>query len=84
MEKENSRAIKIKSITQILFPPKAQLESKYTYIKDKPYLIPAAWIHRIISNIRKVREKTSEIKEVVSMNDEDIRELNVLYKNIGL
>lgn len=84
VEKENSRAIKIKSIAQILFPPKAQLESKYTYIKDKPYLIPAAWIHRIISNIRKVREKTSEIKEVVSMNDEDIRELNVLYKNIGL
>ncbi len=32
----------------LLFPPRAALEKKYPYIKDHAWLIPVAWLHRLL------------------------------------
>ena len=35
------------SILRTIFPKKVYLETKYTYLKKHPYLLPVAWIQRI-------------------------------------
>lgn len=30
------------------FPPARQLAGRYPYLKEKPYLLPVAWINRIL------------------------------------
>ena len=40
-----------KSLKKSLFPEKSYLEKKYTYLKKYPFLLPIAWISRIISYI---------------------------------
>ena len=42
-----------------LFPKAELLEEKYPYIRSKPFLIPFAWLHRIIfRGFRKIGRKT--------------------------
>ena len=31
-----------------VFPSAEKLSGRYPYLKEKPYLLPAAWIHRIV------------------------------------
>ena len=31
-----------------VFPPARQLAGRYPYLKEKPYLLPVAWINRIL------------------------------------
>ncbi len=31
-----------------VFPPARQLTGRYPYLKEKPYLLPLAWVNRIL------------------------------------
>lgn len=35
------------SVMLSLFPPSRQLEGRYPYLKDRPWLLPAAWVSRV-------------------------------------
>lgn len=39
---------RIRTIANRLFPSAQTIRSRYTYLQDKPWLLPAAWIHRLI------------------------------------
>ena len=36
------------SLWQTLFPPRAQMERRYPYLKTRQALLPAAWVQRLI------------------------------------
>lgn len=38
---------KRKSVLASLFPPASQLQGRYPYLSDKPYLLPVAWAQRL-------------------------------------
>ena len=42
-EKQGTHAA---GLRKTLFPAAKQLEGRYPYLKDKPYLLPAAWMSR--------------------------------------
>lgn len=42
-----------------LFPPAKKLEGRYPYLKKHPYLLPAAWCHRI-AKYRRETERTED------------------------
>ena len=44
-QKQGTR--KSNSLLRSLFPPAAKLEASYPWLKDRPYLLPAAWAGRI-------------------------------------
>ena len=41
-----------RSLRASLFPPAEKLEGRYPYLKEKPWLLPAAWVSRIGSYLR--------------------------------
>ncbi len=36
------------SVLKTVFPPARQLTGRYPYLKEKPYLLPLAWVNRIL------------------------------------
>ena len=44
------------SLIHSLFPDRRYMERKYTYLKDYPFLLPAAWVSRIGQYIKETRQ----------------------------
>ncbi len=40
------------SVTRTLFPPAASMTERYTFLKKRPVLLPAAWAHRLLTYAR--------------------------------
>ncbi|MBQ2854015.1 MAG: nucleotidyltransferase family protein [Oscillospiraceae bacterium] len=65
--------------------PKAQtIESRYTYLQDKPWLLPAAWVHRLVKNRDKLGLRTRKMKNIISADETEVWELRKLMGDIGL
>lgn len=43
-----SRAGEKSSVLRTVFPKRAYLERRYPYLKKRPYLLPVAWVQRIV------------------------------------
>ena len=43
-----SRTGEKSSVLRTVFPKRAYLESRYTYLKKRPYLLPVAWAQRLV------------------------------------
>lgn len=66
------------------FPPVKHLKARYTYLQTKPWLLPAAWIHRLFKKKGTTVDYIKESKELLSAKKDEVVELNELYKNIGI
>ena len=44
---KSSRIGRKSTVLRTIFPEKAYLESRYPYLKKRPYLLPVAWVQRI-------------------------------------
>ena len=44
---KSSRKGRKSTVLRTIFPEKAYLESRYPYLKKRPYLLPVAWVQRI-------------------------------------
>ena len=42
----------VKAILKTVFPPAENLEGEYTYLKGRPYLLPAAWGSRLLHYLK--------------------------------
>ena len=47
------------TVVSTVFPSAKALESRYAYLKDKPFLLPAAWVDRIL----KYHKETGKLKD---------------------
>ena len=45
---KSSRKGRKSTVLRTVFPEKAYLESRYTYLKKRPYLLPVAWAQRLV------------------------------------
>ena len=72
------------SVLKTLFPPAKSMEGRYPYLKKHPYLLPVAWISRIL----KYHQETSKSRDngaaqAVSIGNQRIelfREYHILDK----
>lgn len=46
-------------VFKTVFPPLQQMEARYPYLKEKPYLLPAAWISRILKYRKEISSGTN-------------------------
>lgn len=72
------------TIVKRLFPTAKNIENRYTYLKKAPWLLPAAWVHRLVKTGGRLREHAKEARSILSADKEAARELNQLYREIGL
>ena len=67
-----------------LFPPAESIRDRYTYLQEKPWLLPAAWVHRLAVKKTGWREHTRQAREILSADKETVRKLAWFYRDIGL
>lgn len=66
------------------FPGASTIQNRYTYLQDKPWLLPAAWVHRLVNASQTLGQHTQEAREIFSADTEEVRRLRKLMRDIGL
>lgn len=85
--RKNANERSINRLTTLLnrtFPPVKHMKARYTYLQTKPWLLPAAWVHRFFKKKGTTVGYIREGKELLTMNQDEVMELNELYRQIGI
>ena len=75
---------KVRQLMKNAFPAAKTIQSRYTYLQDRPWLLPAAWVHRLIKNRQKLGSHTRNMQNILRADQKEIRTLQQLMQNIGL
>lgn len=75
---------RVRTFLRRLFPPVADLENRYTYLKGKHWLLPVAWIHRFFRTKEKWGYHAKEAQRIMNTDTEEVLKLKRIYKEIGL
>ena len=75
---------RIGAVAGRLFPAAKTIESRYTYLKEKPWLLPAAWIHRLVKTRDTWQQHTEEAQNILLADKEEVRRIQKLYEKLGL
>lgn len=75
---------RIGTVARRLFPAAKTIESRYTYLQDKPWLLPAAWIHRLVKTRDTWQLHTEEAQNILLADKEEVRKIQKLYEKLGL
>lgn len=67
-----------------LFPSAETIEKRYTYLKGRHWLLPVAWIHRLIITRETWGEHAREARTILTADEETVLRLKKLYSEIGL
>lgn len=73
-----------KTLLYRFFPPAKRIESRYTYLQKHPWLLPAAWIHRLFANAGKWGSFAGHTKKILTADETAVLELRRICKRIGL
>ena len=75
---------KFRIIVRQIFPPVDKLQARYTYLQKNKWLLPVAWIDRVIRNRKLINRRINTAKEIVEMDRTEIDDVFDLNKKIGL
>ena len=75
---------RIGAVLSMAFPSSDTLKSRYTYLENKPWLLPAAWVHRLFKNRKKIGKKGKMAGQILHADSNEIEKMNQLAKSIGL
>ena len=67
-----------------LFPKAETIQARYTYLQDKPWLLPAAWIHRLVKTSGDTKKHLETARQIIQADTEEVDRLKKLTKDIGL
>lgn len=67
-----------------LFPDASSLEKRYTYLHNKHWLLPVAWVHRFFRTRDTWGKHAKEAQSIMSADTEEVLKLKRIYKEIGL
>lgn len=56
----------------------------YILLLDRPWLLPAAWIHRLLKTRGTLGRHAAEAQQILSADPEEIRHLQSVIRSIGL
>ena len=80
----DQEAPRMKEVLRKTFPDAKTIESRYTYLQDKPWLLPAAWVHRLVKNREKLGIRTRQMGDILRADQTEVGRLKKLMKDIGL
>lgn len=82
--KDEEEVSRIRTLRKRLFPSAKSIESRYTYLQGKHWLIPVAWVHRFFRTRETWGKHTKEAQSIMSTDKEEVLKLKRIYKEIGL
>ena len=75
---------RISVLLKRLFPSADTIESRYTYLQGRHWLLPAAWIHRLIKTRGSWDSHVKEAQTIMSAEEDEVLKINKLHRDIGL
>lgn len=78
------RPSKVLLFIKMIFPPKNQIENRYTFLKKMPLLLPLAWVVRFFKNIRLIPSWIKSVGNLKTADSEGIEKVDDFMKKIGL
>lgn len=75
---------RFKTLIFHIFPPVSNLENRYTYLRKHHWLLPVAWIHRILGNHDSWFRYADHAKGIINADTDEVLKLKRIYKEIGL
>lgn len=75
---------RVKALLSQIFPPAARIERRYTYLQGRRWLLPVAWVHRVIHNRAFWGDRARRAQKILSADEEKIQKLRRIYREIGL
>lgn len=71
----------INTVITSIFPSAVNLENRYTYLKKRPYLLPAAWLERMLKYWQEIQKtKNGNVIDAVKIGNQRIE----LLKKYGI
>ncbi len=80
-EKESSR---LGTLLYHMFPPISTMENRFSYLKKHRWLLPFAWVHRLIVSRKEWGRFAGSAKEIMTADRDEVARLKKIYKEIGL
>ena len=71
-------------ILKRLFPPASTIESRYTYLQGRHWLLPIAWIHRLLRTWKAWGSHAEEARNILTTDGGAVQRIRQLYGKIGL
>lgn len=72
------------AIKRVLFPPYEVLVKRYTYIKGRKWLMPAAYLHRAAVNLAAIPGRAKQIRAIAETDRQSVDAYDDFMKRIGL
>lgn len=82
--RDNEKISRLGAFAKRLFPSAKTIESRYTYLQDKPWLLPAAWVHRLVKTRDTWRQHAQEAQTILSADIAEVQRIKDLYEQLGL
>lgn len=84
-ENRNEESVsKASTLFHALFPSASTIESRYTYLQGRHWLLPIAWIHRLLKTRAKWSQHVQHAKDIIDADENEVLKLKQIYKEIGL
>lgn len=83
-QEQSSPADRAKLLMRMAFPKAETIQSRYTYLQDKPWLLPVAWIHRFVKTSSGTEQHLETARQIITADTEEVDRLKKLTKDIGL
>ena len=73
-----------KTLLRRVFPSASTIQRRYTYLQKYPWLLPAAWVHRVFKNKDILDQRVQEMQNIVTADTEEVLKYKRIYREIGL
>ena len=72
------------AVLRRLFPAAETIQTRYTYLQDRPWLLPVAWVHRLIKTRETWGAHAREAGAILHADLEKVRRIRRIRDGIGL
>lgn len=83
-DRNDETVSRTKTFMKRLFPSAESIESRYTYLQGKHWLLPVAWVHRFFRTKDTWGYHAKEAQSIMNTDTEEVLKLKRIYKAIGL
>ena len=81
---QTENTTRIGAVLRRLFPAAQTIQTRYTYLQDRPWLLPAAWVHRLIKTRETWGAHAREAGAILHADLEKVRQIRQFRDGIGL
>lgn len=71
-------------LRKMLFPPATEIESRYTFLQNRYWLLPLAWLVRLFANLHLIPSRIRQMKQVTKTDKASVETYDGFMRRIGL